>query len=89
MHFYSYSLEDAINMDFVTYAGLVQAMSRVKARDWLQTFELNCVPKMKQPDREKVRKRLYKQAYPERFKKKNVARNLKDLVRKLTGGLSG
>lgn len=82
-------MEEALELDFVSYAKLVQAMSRVKAREWLQIFELNCVPKMSQTDREKVRKRLYKQAYPENFKKENVAKNLNDLVSKLKGGLSG
>ena len=64
-------------------------MNRLKARDWLQTFELNCVPKMNEKDREKVRKRLYKQAYPDSFKKQNVAKTLTDLVAKLRGGLNG
>lgn len=64
-------------------------MRRVKARDWLQTFELNCVPKMSEQNREKVRKRLYKQAYPENFRKENVAKNLNDLVNKLRSGLGG
>lgn len=64
-------------------------MRQLKARDWLQDFELNCVPKYAPKDREKVRKRLYKQAYPENFRKENVAKNLNDLVAKLRGGLNG
>lgn len=89
MHFYNYSMEEVLELEFVHYLKLVQAMNRVKARDWLQMFELNCVPKMSQSDREKVRKRLYKQAYPENFRKQNVAKNLSDLVSKLRGKLNG
>jgi hypothetical protein len=89
MSFYNYTKEQALNMKFNDYKKLVISMRQLKAREWLQIFELNCVPKMEQKDREKVRKRLYKQAYPENFKKENVARNLNDLVAKLRGGLSG
>jgi hypothetical protein len=64
-------------------------MKQLKARDWLQDFELHCVSKYTVKDREKVRKRLYKQAYPENFRKENVAKNLNDLVAKLRGGLNG
>lgn len=89
MRFYSYSLEDALSLDWDNYLKLVKAMGRIKAKDWLQTFELNCVPKMDKKDREKVRKRLYKQAYPENFKKENVAKNLSELAAKIRGSLGG
>lgn len=68
---------------------LVLAMEQNLARERLLDFEISIVPKMRDTDREKVRKRLYKQAYPENFKKENVAKNLSDLVAKLRGGLSG
>jgi hypothetical protein len=64
-------------------------MEQNLARERLQDFEISIVPKMSQIDREKVRKRLYKQAYPENFKKENVAKNLNDLVAKLRTGLNG
>ena len=69
------------------YSTLAKAMNRVKAKERLHTFELNCVPKMAPNDREKVRKKLYKEAYPENFKKTNVAKNLNSLVAKIRSGL--
>ena len=89
MNFYGYKKEEALNENFADYVVLVKAMQRLKARDWLQVLELECAPNYKQTDREKVRKRLYRQAHPENFKKENVARNLNDLVAKLRGGLNG
>ncbi len=68
---------------------LSAAMEQNMARERLLDFENSIVPKMSQQDREKVRKRIYKQAYPNNFKKENVAKNLNQLVAKLQGGLGG
>ncbi len=84
--YYGYTAEEAQNLPHSHYITLVHAMRQVKAREWLQVFELNIVPKMNQSDRDKVRRRLYKQAYPERFDRQNVASNLNQLVEMLRKG---
>jgi len=68
---------------------LSEAMEQNMARERLADLEIAIAPKMSQQDREKVRRRLYKAAHPENFKKQNVARSLNDLVAKLRGGLGG
>lgn len=89
MHYYGYKLKEIRQLSYKQYIMLAEAMDRNIARDRLQDFEISIVPKMSDTDREKVRKRLYKQAYPENFKKQNVAKNLNSLVAKLRSGLSG
>ena len=89
MRYYGYKLEEIRQLTYKHYMMLSEAMERNIARDRLQDFEIAIVPKMSETDREKVRKRLYKQAYPENFKKQNVARNLNDLVAKLRNGING
>ena len=89
MHYYGYKLKEIKQLSHKQFIMLSEAMEQNMARERLADLEIAIAPKMSQQDREKVRKRLYKAAHPENFKKQNVARSLNDLVAKLRGGLGG
>lgn len=72
MHYYGYSLEDALSLPAKQYNILVKAMVINEARDYLVQMELELMPNYKDEDRKKIHKKKYKLAYPENFKNKII-----------------
>ena len=82
MNYYSYKLEDVLEMESADYNTLTRLMLMNEARDKLSAFEANVYSKLKDDKRKEVFKRYYKIAYPQNFEVKNVVK-LSDLNRVL------
>ena len=58
------------------------AMLNMEAQETLNSIMISSWPDMKQKDRDKMHKKLYKQAYPDSFKEAKQV-SLSDILRKV------
>jgi|ETNvirome_6_1000_1030641.scaffolds.fasta_scaffold01405_3 hypothetical protein len=89
MNYYGYKLHEIKGLTHKEFSSLSEAMERNEAKERLLDLEIAIAPKMKPEDRENVRRRYYKLAFPESFNEKNVAKNLGDLTAKIREALGG
>lgn len=61
-----------MEMDHVTFETLYLGISRISAKDTLRGFTISSYPNMKDQDRRKLHKEVYRSANPEAFEQKIV-----------------
>lgn len=75
--FYGLKIDEILAMTAQETKYYLQAMDRIKAEERLELMDAVQYPHMKDKDRGKRHKEMFKRAYPESFEEKVV--NLKDL----------
>lgn len=80
--FYGWTLSYIKRMSVDDFDSAFQAMLNIEAQDTLNSIMISSWTNMKEKDRDKMHKKLYKQAYPDSFKEvKHVS--LSDILRKV------
>jgi len=71
-NFYKYSLKEIKDLDHRDFTMLFYGMQQIEAKRCLRSFNVSDYPTLKQDERSKLHRNMYKVAYPEDFVKRAV-----------------
>lgn len=72
MHYYNYKYEEVMQMELQFYNNLCSLMYANEAREDLRMIDNTSFTNWKKDSQDKKRKTLFKLAYPEKLKPKNI-----------------
>lgn len=74
IHYYGYSLDEALKLPSRTYMTMMKCMRINKARDLMDNMTATSYPNLKEEDAKNLHREIYKRAYPNDMEVKDVVK---------------